>query len=711
MAPGVGESGRPAVRYLPVFGFLAAPLAAIFALFGLISKSFEQPDDPAKPAPTKGPAVWAASALTTLLGAAACVALGQRARLAPFRPAATVRSSAAALGLLCALAVTALALCLWYYLATRPLPDNWEYSEGYYNTLSSGLLAAAGAALLALDWLWTEGFADAGPGLTHVQARLVFWVGAALLYASLLSLLFAMIERWSYRDASFFVLATLTTIGFGSPKTPREPLGRALVILGAAFGIGLFAATIKSVADALDESLREGVMLRWRKLRRRRGGEREDVGYQELSALDPDEWEGGGRSFGGRIMDGLEAGWDGVARLLRLKGGAAVEVDVAAEPDAAPGKGDLEMADTHPANGTAPSDGGQPAGDEPPALTAQSIADLIPNFRRRFVGSLLALLVFWLLSSAIFFWTESDQKWTFFDAFYFSFIRWVARAVAPGCQGRLTLPPPLPSFSTIGYGDLYPSSSGGLAYFNVFVFLGIGTLTYFASTAALWARQAHDREGFMREVVRMQEEEEARSKKGAGAHDELEGGSDDDGEDGGEGEEEAFARRGAGRRKSTADAVERLLEALGRVEAPKGSELDRAREAAAAALAAFAVAANSTPHASPRSPRSPVAAMSLAKRMARAPLSPTEVPPLLPPSPAAPAVARLPSSATRTGIREPPPPGTPREGWAGFGGADGEGGETAVDPFAAGEDEALRKPEGWNPAEEGGEEGGLLREE
>lgn len=580
-------------RHLPLFAYIVTALAFIFSLFGLVTTSFEEPppENTTVPAPAKPFYAWLLSIIAFLSSLAACAALFRRIDRkglgANDLEWPVTRTTKFALVALSASSVLTITNCLVYSLL-HPLPPLWEFSEAFYNTLQSGLLALGGVAILALDWLWTPDFAHSGSGLSPIQQRVVLSVVTALVYASLLSLIFAVIERWSYRDAMFFTLTTLTTIGFGSPRTPAHPVTRILVILCAGVGIALVAFCVKSIADALDEALREGVMLRWRRMRKRGG---EQVGYTQLSVIDEEDGEVEKRGIGARFLDALENGWDWISRKVtgRSKDGPS---------DAAT---DVEMSAVLATN--AAPHAGVHAESANPAQHAQLL--LLPNFRRRFISSALSLLIFWLLSSTLFYFTERlDQSWTPLDALYFTFI----------------------AFTTIGYGDYYPKSNSGLALFNMFVFVGIAVLTYFATTAAFFVRAVGDPEGFEREVRRMQEEEERRMRKRAAVDEVGEEVVEGEGEEGNYGDREKVVSMLAGLRTLPADL--------------RGNR-DRAIEALEGLLASFLSPGQHV--AAPTPVRIPTARSS----PTRAPLSPFEYPPLAPPTMFSPS-RTLQSPANRT---------------------------------------------------------------
>lgn len=67
----------------------------------------------------------------------------------------------------------------------------------------------------------------------------------------------------------------------------------------------------------------------------------------------------------------------------------------------------------------------------------------------------VALFFLWLVSAAIFRRSERSQKWTYFQALYFTYI----------------------SLTTIGYGDLYPTSNFGKTFFVFWSLLAVPVLT------------------------------------------------------------------------------------------------------------------------------------------------------------------------------------------------------------------------------------------
>ncbi|ORX95683.1 voltage-gated potassium channel [Basidiobolus meristosporus CBS 931.73] len=78
------------------------------------------------------------------------------------------------------------------------------------------------------------------------------------------------------------------------------------------------------------------------------------------------------------------------------------------------------------------------------------------EMKKQLYFALCAASLFWVLGAAIFCITE---HWSYIEALYFCFV----------------------AFTTIGYGDVIPMSPVGAPIFIVYVFLGVGTMTYLVS--------------------------------------------------------------------------------------------------------------------------------------------------------------------------------------------------------------------------------------
>ena len=96
----------------------------------------------------------------------------------------------------------------------------------------------------------------------------------------------------------------------------------------------------------------------------------------------------------------------------------------------------------------------------PPKINISKARTIKSNYHRRrrwlvFTFSSGAWFLLWLVSARIFKSSERSQGWTYFDALYFTFV----------------------SLTTIGYGDLYPSSNFGKSFFVFWALLAVPVMT------------------------------------------------------------------------------------------------------------------------------------------------------------------------------------------------------------------------------------------
>ncbi|MGH2958563.1 MAG: potassium channel family protein [Solirubrobacterales bacterium] len=71
---------------------------------------------------------------------------------------------------------------------------------------------------------------------------------AALLLATGV-IFYMLVEKWSFVDALYFSVTTLTTVGFGNPA-PTTDLGKLFTVFFVLSGVGMFLAVINAVGKA-----------------------------------------------------------------------------------------------------------------------------------------------------------------------------------------------------------------------------------------------------------------------------------------------------------------------------------------------------------------------------------------------------------------------------------------------------------------------------
>ncbi|ORX72590.1 voltage-gated potassium channel [Anaeromyces robustus] len=270
----------------------------------------------------------------------------------------------------------------------NPLKEELEYSEGFFSAIQASCICFLSASFLFFDKTTTVDFETKGSGFSRVQRKLVILVSIAILYVSIGTYIFMQMEPWSSKESMFFIITTLTTIGFGN-RAPKNDHSRLFIIIYSIGGMGILAYTV----SVISEVLKENVM----------------VSFQtQLTMFREKRYE--------RIICDTDKGSNGDA-ILNFN-----EFDDEEEEKKIVLNDQKQMA------------------------------------KKQFLSAIVLIIFSWAAGACTFYYTEG---WSMIEAIYFCFI----------------------SFSTIGFGDLVPTTSSSLSIFNIWIILEIATMTFLVSAA------------------------------------------------------------------------------------------------------------------------------------------------------------------------------------------------------------------------------------
>ncbi|KAF9142751.1 hypothetical protein BGX30_002287 [Mortierella sp. GBA39] len=169
-----------------------------------------------------------------------------------------------------------------------PLSKGYVYLEGFWTMLASILFSFLATILISIDLHRTPNFRLQGSGVTHKQRILIAEAMSLCFYLAIGALIFIYLEKWTFLNALFFVIVTITTIGFGD-RVPQSTGGRIFVVVYAAGGIVLLALAINAIRYVIMEDLhrRFAARSKERKAKRdaRRRERRNQRDHQEVQRL------------------------------------------------------------------------------------------------------------------------------------------------------------------------------------------------------------------------------------------------------------------------------------------------------------------------------------------------------------------------------------------------------------------------------------------
>ncbi|KAI9232475.1 MAG: hypothetical protein BYD32DRAFT_162335 [Podila humilis] len=117
-------------------------------------------------------------------------------------------------------------------------PSKYVYLEGFWTMIASMAFSLTATVLMSIDLHSTPNFRLQGSGVTHKQRILIAEAMTLCFYLAIGAMIFIYIEKWTFSDSMFFVLVSITTIGFGD-KVPKTTAGRVFVLFYGAGGIVL----------------------------------------------------------------------------------------------------------------------------------------------------------------------------------------------------------------------------------------------------------------------------------------------------------------------------------------------------------------------------------------------------------------------------------------------------------------------------------------
>lgn len=281
-------------------------------------------------------------------------------------------------------------------------PANHALSSAFYNAIQAAVLYLVVAGLMCLTAYGAyAGHYEAEFKLTLAQRTLMLQTMAFLAYLLLGALVFSHIEGWHYLQAVYWADLTLLTIGLGSDYHPVSHTARALLFFFATGGIIIIGLVIGSIRTLLLEVGKRKISARIMNKKRRRA----------MDSLDPRERHVTISRFTKIPFDDAD---------LDLAGRRKLEFDV--------------------------------------MRAVQDHAERDRRYMALAVSTTAALLL-WFLGALVFYHSEYQQNWSYFQSLYFSYT----------------------VLLTIGYGDFYPISFAGRAFFVLWTLLAVPTLTVLIS--------------------------------------------------------------------------------------------------------------------------------------------------------------------------------------------------------------------------------------
>ena len=365
----------------------------------------------------------------------------------------------------------------------------WDFHAGVYITLAFSIFTSFFLLLdLFLFYHHRRKCSNAPLSLLTPSQRSfirVLTFNSTLL--SITSLLYTILEpSWSYTTALFFSLSTALTIGFGD-VTPSSTISKIFTIPFAAFSLVSLGFLVRAMHHVFVDQVHSEYAIMMETLRRKRHEKKRSMSNAFSTST------GFGKGMYNKVNmsrtllpSPLDAFPSKIEPECTNYGRIESEHDWNI-PDG-PAPSEVSFSDTHPAcpehartdrriSTTSLDTSADPmmtsrALHRQRTTTFNSVQlkiDLAKEKRiflnRQLVFAAILTLIFWILGSTAFFLLEREQ-WSFFDAFYFTFI----------------------TLSTIGYGDMTPKKPSTLIFFDVYVLIGVAVATYLGGVVTEWIK-------------------------------------------------------------------------------------------------------------------------------------------------------------------------------------------------------------------------------
>jgi voltage-gated potassium channel Kch len=84
--------------------------------------------------------------------------------------------------------------------------------------------------------------------LTGVEHEYSILLSLAITVVILGTVVFHLLEKWTWIDSLYFTVITLATVGYGD-LTPTTPLGKIVAVIFVIVGVGIFLAFLNKVIE------------------------------------------------------------------------------------------------------------------------------------------------------------------------------------------------------------------------------------------------------------------------------------------------------------------------------------------------------------------------------------------------------------------------------------------------------------------------------